>query len=70
MSRPNVTVKIGFARFVDGLGFARACVLDQRSASHARKEHSWDARYQEALTAIDTIVAWHKRVSKKKVGAK
>ena len=60
MSRPNVTDKI-----VDGLGFARACVLDQRVASHNRKDHSWDDRYTAALAALDTIVNAHKRSMKK-----
>ena len=54
MSRPNVTDEI-----VAGLGFARACVLDQRVASHARGDQSWDKRYQGALDAIDTIVRAH-----------
>lgn len=60
MSRPNVTDEI-----VNGLGFARACVLDQRVASHARGDHGWDKRYQEALAAIDAIVQAHKKASKK-----
>ncbi len=60
MSRPNVTDGV-----VDGLGFARACVLDQRSASHRRKDHSWDKHYTAALTAIDFIVSAHKRSTKK-----
>lgn len=55
MSRPHVTDDI-----VDGLNFARACVLDQRVASHSRKDHSWDQRYVTALDAIDFIVAAHK----------
>ena len=59
MSRPNVTDTI-----VDGLGFARACVLDQRAASHNRKDHSWDNRYTAALAAIDFIVNAHKRAAK------
>ncbi len=59
MSRPNVTDDL-----VDGLGFARACVLDQRVASHARKDHGWDQRYQTALDAIDTIVRAHKKSKK------
>lgn len=54
MSRPNVTDEI-----VSGLGFARACVLDQRVASRARGDQSWDKRYQEALDAIDAIVRAH-----------
>ena len=60
MSRPNVTDDV-----VDGLGFARACVLDQRVASHTRKDHSWDKRYDAALAAIDGIVNAHKRSAKK-----
>lgn len=60
MSRPNVTDEV-----VDGLGFARACVLDQRVASHNRKDHSWDARYVAALDAIDSITRAHERLSKK-----
>jgi hypothetical protein len=59
MSRPNVTDDV-----VDGLAFARACVLDQRVASHNRKDHSWDKRYAAALEAIDTIVIAHKRSAK------
>ena len=59
MSRPNITDKI-----VDGLGFARACVLDQRVASHNRKDHSWDDRYTAALDALDFIVTAHKRATK------
>jgi hypothetical protein len=59
MSRPNVTDEI-----VDGLGFARACVLDQRVASHNRKDHGWDDRYAAALGAIDAIVGAHTRASK------
>jgi len=60
VSRPNITDEI-----VDGLGFARACVLDQRVASHKRKDHSWDARYSAALAAIDAITSAHKRSAKK-----
>jgi hypothetical protein len=60
MSRPNITDDV-----VDGLDFARACVLDQRAASHNRKDHSWDKRYAAALAAIDFIVVAHKRASKK-----
>ena len=59
MSRPNVTDDV-----VDGLGFARACVLDQRVASHARKDHSWDKRYTAGLAAIDFITNAHKRAAK------
>lgn len=60
MSRPNITDDI-----IDGLAFARACVLDQRVASHKRKDHSWDKRYAAALAAIDAIAAAHKKASKK-----
>ena len=62
MSRPNVTDNV-----VDGLAFARACVLDQRVASHGRKDHSWDKRYEAALAAIDFIVNAHKRAAKNTV---
>lgn len=62
MSRPNVTDEI-----VDGLGFARACVLDQRVASHNRNDHGWDKRYAAALAAIDSIVNAHKKAAKTKV---
>jgi hypothetical protein len=61
VSRPNVTDDV-----VDGLGFARACVLDQREASHNRKDHGWDKRYAAALAAIDGIVRAHTRAAKKK----
>lgn len=54
MSRPNVT-----DRTVDGLMFARACVLDQRSASRNRGDHSWEERYTAALDAIDEIKRAH-----------
>ncbi len=64
MSRPNITDAL-----VDGLEFARACVVDQRVSSHSRKDHSWDDRYRAALEAIDTIVRGHKR-SEKKVAKK
>jgi|APFre7841882630_1041343.scaffolds.fasta_scaffold421206_2 hypothetical protein len=60
MSRPLITDDI-----VDGLSFARACVLDQRVASHNRKDHSWDERYDAALTAINAIVGAHTRAAKK-----
>lgn len=60
MSRPNVTDEV-----VEGLGFARACVLDQRASSHARKDHGWDKRYAAALAAIDLVVGSHKRAAKK-----
>lgn len=63
MSRPNVTDEI-----VDGLGFARACVLDQRVASHGRDDHSWDKSYDSAIAAIDTIVGSHERLVKKTAG--
>lgn len=52
------------AEVVDGLAFARACVLDQRAASHKRKDHSWDKRYVAALAAIDGIAAAHARLVK------
>lgn len=58
MSRPLVTDDV-----VAGLAFAKACVLDQRSASHRRKDHNWDARYADALRAIDGIVAAHKKAA-------
>lgn len=61
MSRPNITDDI-----VEGLAFARACVLDQRVASHNRKDHNWDKRYSAALSAIDLIVGSHKRAAKKR----
>ena len=60
MSRPDITDDV-----VDGLGFARACVLDQRVASHDRKYHHGDKRYAEALAAIDFIVAAHQKTAKK-----
>jgi len=60
VSRPNVTDDV-----VDGLAFARACVLDQRAASHGRKDHGWDKRYAAALAAIDFIVGAHRRSTKK-----
>lgn len=60
MSRPNITDEI-----IDGLGFARACVLDQRASSHSRKDHSWDTRYQAALDALDTITRNHQKAAKK-----
>lgn len=60
MSRPNVTDDV-----VDGLSFACACVLDQRTASHARKDHTWDKRYEAGLAAIDFITSAHKRAAKK-----
>lgn len=59
MSRPNVTDEN-----VDGLGFARACVLDQRVSSHARKDHSWDKSYDAALAALDFIIGAHKKAAK------
>jgi hypothetical protein len=55
MSRPNVTDAV-----VSGLNFARACVLDQKEASHNRGDHSYDKRYEEALEALDLIVTAHK----------
>ena len=60
MSRPNVTDQI-----VIGLLFARACVLDQRNASHERGDSQWDEQYRAALEAIDGIVAAHKKASKR-----
>jgi hypothetical protein len=60
VSRPNVTEEI-----VDGLAFARACVLDQRAASHNRGDHNWDKRYAAALAAIDAIVNAHKRAARR-----
>jgi len=59
MSRPNVTDDV-----INGLAFARACVLDQRVASHSRKDHSWDKHYEAALAAIDFITNAHKRAAK------
>lgn len=59
MSRPNVTDEV-----VDGLEFARACVLDQRSSSHKRKDYNWDDRYRAALEAIDFVVGAHKKAAK------
>ncbi len=59
MSRPNVTDET-----IDGLGFARACVLDQRVASHNRGDHGWDKRYASALAAIDEITNAHKKSTK------
>jgi hypothetical protein len=61
MSRPLVTDSI-----VEGLGFARACVLDQRFASHHRGQHHWDERYAAALAAIDFLVGGHTRAAKAK----
>ena len=61
MSRPNVTDEV-----VDGLAFARACVLDQRVASHNRGDHGWDKRYASALAAIDAITNAHKKAEKTK----
>jgi hypothetical protein len=59
VSRPNVTDEV-----IDGLGFARACVLDQRVASHNRGDHGWDKRYASALAAIDEITSAHKKSTK------
>lgn len=56
MSRPTVTDQT-----VAGLLFARACVLDQREASHARGDSTWDERYEAALDAIYEIVQWHEK---------
>lgn len=63
MSRPNVTDEI-----ISGLAFARACVLDQQVASHARHDHSFDERYLAALSAIDTIANAHRRAARKAGG--
>lgn len=60
MSRPNVTDTI-----VEGLLFARACVIDQRAASHARKDHSWDQHYAKALDAIYFLARTHEIAAKK-----
>lgn len=58
--RPNITGEI-----VGGLGFARACVLDQRAASHARDDHSFDTRYADALDSIDILLkAYQQAISK------
>jgi hypothetical protein len=65
VSRPNVTDDV-----VAGLEFARACVLDQRAASHSRKDHSWDKRYDAALEAIDFITRSHTRSTKKALKVK
>lgn len=54
MSRPNITDDIA-----KGLAFARACVKDQRVASHRRDDRSWDKRYADALEALDVIVRHH-----------
>jgi hypothetical protein len=59
MSRPNITDDI-----IDGLDFARACVLDQRNASHKRKDHSWDKRYEKALEALAFITRAHAKAQK------
>ena len=68
MSRPNNTSEVARviidAEVVDGLAFASACVLDQRVASHKRKDHSWDKRYAKALDAVAGIIAAHKRLVK------
>lgn len=60
MSRPLVTDEV-----IAGLDFARACVLDQRVASHNRKDRSWDARYEAALAALDGIKRAHALAAKK-----
>lgn len=60
MSRPNVTDDT-----IAGLSFARACVLDQRTASHSRGDHHWDKRYDEALSAIDSLIRAHERSANK-----
>ena len=61
MRPPHVTDEL-----VDGLTFARACVLDQRASSHSREDHGWDERYDAALAAIAFIInAHHKKTAKK-----
>lgn len=62
MSRPNVHVS---QETFDALAFARACVLDQRAASHKRKDFTWDPRYAAATAAIDTITLAYKSAVKK-----
>lgn len=62
-SRPHVTDTV-----VAGLKLARACVRDQRTASHGREDHSWDARYTAALDAIDAIERAHARSVKRIAG--
>lgn len=62
MSRPLVTDEV-----VRGLEFARACVLDQRAASRAREDRSWDAKYQAALEALDGVVRAHEKAKKGRV---
>jgi hypothetical protein len=61
VSRPNITDEI-----IDGLDFARACVMDQRNASHKRKDHSWDKSYEKALDAIHFIKQAHEKAKKAK----
>jgi hypothetical protein len=64
MSRSNVTDNVT-DKIVDGIAFARACVLDQRSASHGRGYHGWDKQYAAALDAIDAITTAHVQATKK-----
>lgn len=59
MSRPEITDTV-----IDGLAFARACVIDQRVASHQQDNHTWDKRYVAALDAIDTITKAHQKSKK------
>ena len=61
MSRPNVTDDI-----IDGLAFARACVLDQRASAHNRGDHGWDERYRAARAASDAGTAAHRKAEKKR----
>jgi len=56
MSRPNITDDI-----VSGLEFARACVLDQRTASHNQGNRRWDQHYRDALKALDAVINHHKK---------
>lgn len=65
MSRPNVTDPIA-----DGLRFARACVLDQRIASHGRGDRHWDKDYQKALESLDAILNAHGKAWLKAAKAK
>lgn len=55
MSRLKISDEI-----VDGLEFARACVADRQTASHARNIRTYDARYVAAVVAIDAILAAHR----------
>lgn len=54
VTRPKITDDM-----VKALKFARACVLDQRNASHARKDYSWDCDYAEAVAVINGIERNH-----------